>query len=57
MTDEHIRADDAEVIRVLIADDQALFRRGLYVVLGTEDHIDVVAEAANRSNPTGCQSN
>ena len=47
MTDEHSRADDAEVIRVLIADDQALFRRGLYVVLGTEDHIDVVAEAEN----------
>ena len=47
MTDEHTRADDAEVIRVLIADDQALFRRGLYVVLGTEDHIEVVAEAEN----------
>src|ERR1700722_10296053 len=34
-----------DVIRVLIADDQALFRRGLYVVLGTEDNIEVVAEA------------
>ena len=34
-----------EVIRVLIADDQALFRRGLYVVLGSEDRIEVVAEA------------
>jgi two-component system NarL family response regulator len=34
-----------QVIRVLIADDQALFRRGLYVVLGTEDDIDVIAEA------------
>jgi DNA-binding NarL/FixJ family response regulator len=34
-----------DVIRVLIADDQALFRRGLYVVLGTEDNIDVVGEA------------
>jgi two-component system NarL family response regulator len=41
------RGGDADVIRVLIADDQALFRRGLYVVLGTEDHIDVVAEAEN----------
>jgi DNA-binding NarL/FixJ family response regulator len=30
---------------VLIADDQAVFRRGLYVVLGTEDDIEVVAEA------------
>jgi two-component system NarL family response regulator len=36
-----------EVIRVLIADDQALFRRGLFVVLGTEDDIEVVAEAEN----------
>jgi len=42
-----MRADQAEVIRVLIADDQALFRRGLYVVLGTEEHIEVVAEAEN----------
>ena len=40
-------AADIDVIRVLIADDQALFRRGLYVVLGTEEHIDVVAEAEN----------
>src|SRR5437879_3325055 len=47
LTDEHSRADEAEVIRVLIADDQALFRRGLYVVLGTEDNIEVVAEAEN----------
>ncbi len=36
-----------EVIRVLIADDQALFRRGLFVVLGTEDGVEVVAEAEN----------
>src|SRR5438270_3052980 len=47
LSDEHTRPDDAEVIRVLIADDQALFRRGLYVVLGTEEHIDVVDEAEN----------
>lgn len=36
-----------DAIRVLIADDQALFRRGLHVVLGTEDGIKVVAEAEN----------
>src|SRR5947199_6878189 len=42
-----MRLDQAEVIRVLIADDQALFRRGLYVVLGTEEHIEGVAEAEN----------
>ena len=34
---------DVQTIRVLIADDQALFRRGLFVVLGVEDHIEVVA--------------
>ncbi|MGH8920317.1 MAG: response regulator [Actinomycetes bacterium] len=45
MTDVDAPADG--VIRVLIADDQALFRRGLYVVLGTEDQIEVVAEAAD----------
>jgi DNA-binding NarL/FixJ family response regulator len=38
---------EVQTIRVLIVDDQALFRRGLYVVLGTEDHIEVVAEAEN----------
>jgi DNA-binding NarL/FixJ family response regulator len=36
---------DQQVIRVLIADDQALFRRGLSAVLGTEPGIEVVAEA------------
>jgi DNA-binding NarL/FixJ family response regulator len=34
-----------ESVRVLIADDQALFRRGLFVVLGLEPDIVVVAEA------------
>jgi DNA-binding NarL/FixJ family response regulator len=37
----------SDVIRVLIADDQALFRRGLFVVLGTEELIEVIAEAEN----------
>jgi len=41
------RAVEADIIRVLIVDDQALFRRGLCVVLGTETHIDVVGEAEN----------
>ncbi|MGH9069084.1 MAG: response regulator [Acidimicrobiales bacterium] len=36
-----------EPIRVLVADDQALFRRGLFVVLGAEGGIEVVAEAAD----------
>jgi DNA-binding NarL/FixJ family response regulator len=47
LTDDHNRSLPGDVIRVLIADDQALFRRGLYVVLGTEDGIEVVAEAEN----------
>jgi two-component system NarL family response regulator len=46
VSDDQARGN-GELIRVLIADDQALFRRGLYVVLGTEDHIEVVAEAEN----------
>jgi two-component system NarL family response regulator len=36
-----------ELIRVLICDDHALFRRGLMMVLEEEDDIEVVAEAAN----------
>jgi two-component system NarL family response regulator len=40
-------AEPDEVIRVLIADDQALFRRGLFVVLAGEERIKVVAEADN----------
>ncbi len=47
MISEQTPISDNETIRVLIADDQALFRRGLYVVLGTEEHIEVVAEAEN----------
>lgn len=34
-----------ESIRVLIADDQALFRKGLMAVLESEDDIQIVAEA------------
>ena len=47
MTDDYEQISRRDVIRVLIADDQALFRRGLYVVLGTEDGIEVVGEAEN----------
>ncbi|MCU1536445.1 MAG: two component transcriptional regulator, LuxR family [Humibacillus sp.] len=36
-----------EVIRVLIVDDHALYRRGLQTVLDTEDGIEVVGEAAD----------
>jgi DNA-binding NarL/FixJ family response regulator len=34
-------------IRVLVADDQAMIRAGFRMVLGGEEDIDVVAEAAN----------
>ncbi len=37
----------AEPIRVLIADDHALFRRGLEMVLEEEDDIDLVGQASN----------
>jgi len=37
----------ADAIRVLIADDSPLFRRGIFVVLSTEEQIDVIAEAEN----------
>jgi DNA-binding NarL/FixJ family response regulator len=36
-----------EAIRVVVADDHALFRRGLEMVLESEPDIEVVAEAAN----------
>ena len=38
-------AAELDTIRVLICDDHALFRRGLVMVLESEDGIDVVAEA------------
>ena len=38
---------DREAIRVLIADDHALFRRAIHTVLDDEDDIDVVAEAGD----------
>src|ERR1700712_5269516 len=34
-------------IRVLVVDDHALFRRGLQMVLGAEDDIEVVGEASD----------
>ena len=37
----------AEPIRVMVADDHVLYRRGLQFVLGQEDDIDVVGEAGD----------
>jgi DNA-binding NarL/FixJ family response regulator len=36
-----------EAIRVVVVDDHSLFRRGLQMVLSTEDDIDVVGEASD----------
>jgi len=41
------RGTMGRAIRVLIADDQALFRRGISVVLGASSDIEVVGEAAD----------
>ncbi len=38
-------ASDLDTIRVMICDDHALFRRGLVMVLESEEGIEVVAEA------------
>jgi DNA-binding NarL/FixJ family response regulator len=40
-------AQPGDTIRVIIADDHALFRRGLQMVLESEDDIDVLAEAGD----------
>lgn len=45
--DEGVNPAPPDVIRVLIVDDHALYRRGLQTVLATEDGIDVVGEAAD----------
>ncbi len=38
---------DPEAVRVLVADDQDLFRRGIQAVLSMEQDIEVVAEASD----------
>jgi len=46
------RPDEAP-IRVLVVDDQELFRRGLTMLLGVEDDIQVVGEAADGASAVG----
>src|SRR5579875_467689 len=41
------RSSESEPIRVLIADDHALFRRGLEMVLEEEDDIELVGQACD----------
>jgi len=61
--DAGVAGQGADPIRVLVVDDHALFRRGLQMVLGSEDDIEVVGEAsdgaeaisvATRRRPTSC---
>ncbi len=47
MTPSHARGDDVEPTRVLVVDDQELFRRGLTMVIGALDGIELVGEADN----------
>ena len=45
--DQVVPARPSERIRVLVADDHALYRRGLEMVLGQEDDIEIVGEAGD----------
>ncbi len=47
MTPSHARSDEVEPTRVLVVDDQELFRRGLTMVIGALDGIELVGEADN----------
>jgi len=44
---ERLKTSTRGPIRVVVADDQALFRRGLSVVLAASDDIEVVGEASD----------
>lgn len=39
--------DSGDVVRVVVVDDHVLYRRGLEMVLGTEEDLRIVGEAAN----------
>jgi DNA-binding NarL/FixJ family response regulator len=47
MFDSDASGDRGEPIRVMVVDDQELFRRGLTMLVTAEDDIEVVAEAAD----------
>src|SRR5262245_18070244 len=47
MQDVVALADRGEPIRVVVVDDQELFRRGLVMLVGAEGDIDVVGEASD----------
>jgi DNA-binding NarL/FixJ family response regulator len=45
-------ADGGEPVRVVVVDDQELFRRGLTMLLGVEPDIEVVGEAGDGISAT-----
>jgi DNA-binding NarL/FixJ family response regulator len=47
MTDVTNAGDGSEPVRVLVVDDQELFRRGLTMLLSSEEGIEVVGEAGD----------
>ncbi len=47
-----VEATTGDAIRVIVADDHAVFRRGLEMVLESEPDIDVVAEAGDGKEAT-----
>ena len=48
-TTQTIAREEQSKIRVLVVDDQELFRRGLTMLLSVEDDIDVIGEANDGS--------
>ena len=47
MTDDPQAAPVADPIRVVIADDHVLYRRGLQMVVSQDDDIEIVGEAGD----------
>src|SRR5919112_3716841 len=47
MSEPDVVMADREPIRVAVVDDQELFRRGLIMLVGAEDDIEVVGEASD----------
>ena len=43
-----------DIIKVAIADDEALFRRGMNMILSAYENLDVFLEAKNKIWPVYC---